>query len=199
VADLALLRPGRHGLAGGEPGVVVTPLRDIALAAISMRAGAEALLTERLASACGLTPPARPGCATSGDTGLVWSGPGQWLAFRHGLAGPARFGFAPELATALGAAASVTEMTGSRTILRLSGPHARDALAKVVPVDLDETAFPPGAAALTNGGYMPVQLWRVPTDEPVFELACYRSYGESLAEALLHAAGEYGCELRGDV
>jgi sarcosine oxidase gamma subunit len=46
---------------------------------------------------------------------------------------------------------------------------------------------------------MPVQLWRVPTDEPVFELACYRSYGESLAEALLHAAGEYGCELRGDV
>jgi hypothetical protein len=63
--------------------------------------------------------------------GLVWLGLDQWLAFRRGLTGAARFGFAPELAAALGAAASVTEMTGSRTILRLSGPRVRDALAKI--------------------------------------------------------------------
>ena len=196
MADPALPHPGRYGLADGAAGVVLTPLRDIALAAASARAGAGAVLAERFAAAFGLVPPARPGCATQGDMGLVWLGLDQWLAFRRGLTGAARFGFAPELAAALGAAASVTEMTGSRTILRLSGPRVRDALAKIVPVDLDEIAFPAGAAALTNGGYMPVQLWRLVADEPVFELACYRSYGESLAEALLQAAGEYGCDLR---
>jgi len=175
---------------------VVTLRSDIALAAVSARAGTGAVLAERMAAAVGLVPPACPACVTKGDTSLVWASPDQWLALRRGVTGVARFGFAPELATALGGAASVTEMTGSRTILRLSGARLRDALAKVVPLDLEATNFPAGAAALTNGGYMPIQLWRLGGDEPVFELACYRSYGESLAEALLHAAGEYGCELR---
>ncbi|WP_237215010.1 sarcosine oxidase subunit gamma [Falsiroseomonas oryziterrae] len=195
MADLALLRPGRHGRADGAPGVVVTPITDIALAAISVRAGTEPVLAERMMAAIGVAPPARPACAMSGSAGLVWSGPGQWLALRRGLAGAARHCFAQDLAGVLGSAASVTEMTGSRSILRLSGPYARDALAKIVPVDLDEAAFPAGAAALTNGGYMPLQIWRLPADEPVFELACYRSYGDSLADAVLQAAREHGCEV----
>lgn len=198
MADLAMLRPGRHGPGDGAPGIVVTPLCDIALAAVSARTGAGAVLAERMAAAVGLSPPARPACVTNGGTGLVWLGPDHWLAFRRGLRGAARFGFAPELAAALGRAASVTEMTCSRTILRLSGPRLRDVLAKMVPVDLEETAFPAGAAALTNGGYLPVQLWRLAADEPVFELACYRSYAESLVEALLHAAGEDGCVFQPD-
>lgn len=196
MADLAVLRPGRHGLPDGAPGVVVTPITDIALAGVSARASTRAVLAERMAAATGLPLLARPGCAMGETAGLVWAGPGQWLALRRGLAGAARYGFAPELAAALGTAASVTELTGSRTMLRLSGPHARDALAKIVPVDLEETAFPAGAAALTNGGYMPLQIWRLAANEPVFELACYRSYGESLADAVLQAAREHGCEVQ---
>lgn len=196
MADLVAPSPGRHGFADGAPGVVVTPVADIALAAISSRAGAEAPLAERMMAATGLVLPVRPACVTAGGIGLVWSGPGQWLAFRRGVAGLARFGFAPDLAAALGSAASVTEMTGSRAILRLSGAHARDALAKIVPLDLDETAFPAGAAALTNGGYMPLQIWRLAAEEPVFEVACYRSYGGSLADAVLQAAREHGCEVQ---
>jgi sarcosine oxidase gamma subunit len=55
--------------------------------------------------------------------------------------------------------------------------------------------FPPGSAAMTNGGYLPVQFWCLPGPQPVFEIACYRSYAESLAEAVLAAAREHGCEV----
>jgi sarcosine oxidase subunit gamma len=186
------LRPGRSGRADGPAGVTVTPLGTLAMAAIAARRGAD---PARLAAALGAPPPERPGCVQAGHTLLVWSGPGQWLALRRDLSGAARHGFAPRLAEALGDAASVTAMTGSRMVLRLSGPAVRDALAKLVPIDLDPEAFPPGAAALANGGYLPVHLWCLPGPGTIFELACYRSYGESLAQAVLAAAREYGCEV----
>jgi len=192
VADPVTLRPGRSGRADGPAGVTVTPFRSLAMAAIAVRRGAD---PARLAAALGAVPPERPGCVAIGDALLVWSGPGQWLALRRDLSGAARFGFAPHLGEALGEAASVTELTGSRLVLRLSGPAVRDALAKLVAIDLDPEAFPPGTAALTNGGYMPVHLWCLPGPQPVFEIACYRSFGDSLADAVLAAAREYGCEV----
>lgn len=162
------------------------------MAAIAVRRGAD---PARLAAALGAAPPERPGCVSAGDTLLVWSGPGQWLALRRDLSGVARHGFAPRLAKGLGDAASVTDLAGSRTVLRLSGTAVFDALAKLVPIDLDPEAFPPGAAALVNGGYLPLHIWRLPGPVTIFELACYRSYGDSLAQAVLAAAREYGCEV----
>jgi sarcosine oxidase subunit gamma len=174
-----------------RPGVTVTRLPDLALAAIAARRGAD---PARLAAALGAAPPERPGCVQAGPALLVWSGPGQWLALRRDLAGTARYGFAPQLAEALGDAASITEMTGSRVVLRLSGPAMRDALAKLVPIDLDPEAFPPGAAALTRGGHLPLHLWCLPGPDAAIEIASYRSYAGSLAEAVLEAAREHGCE-----
>ncbi len=192
MADPVALRPGRSGRADGPAGVTVAPRTGLAMAVIAARRGAD---PERLAAALGAALPGHPGCVEAGPLLLVWAGPGQWLALRRDLSGAARYGFAPHLAQALGDAASVTEMTGSRMVLRLSGRRSRDALAKIVPIDLDPQAFPPGAAALTNCGYLPVHLWCLPGPEAVLELACYRSYGDSLAEAVLAAAREYGCEV----
>lgn len=192
MADPVVLRPGRSGRADGPAGVTVTPRTGLAMAAIAARRGAD---PERLAAALGAALPGHPACVEAGPLLLVWAGPGHWLALRRDLSGAARYDFAPHLAQALGEAASVTEMTGSRVVLRLSGPRIRDALAKIVPIDLDPQAFPPGAAALTNGGHLPVHLWCLPGPDAVIELACYRSYGDSLADAVLAAAREYGCEV----
>ena len=195
MANPVTLRPGRSGRADGPAGVTVTPLRTRVMAAIAARRGAD---PARFAAALGAAPPERPGCVLAGNALLVWSGPGQWLAMRNALPGGARHGFAPLLAEALGDAASVTEMTGSRMVLRLSGPAVRDALAKLVPIDLDPEAFPPGAASLVNGGYMPLHLWCLPGPQPIFEFACYRSYADSLADAVLAAAREFGCNVAED-
>jgi sarcosine oxidase subunit gamma len=188
-----MIRPGRHGLADGPPGVVVTSLPDPSMAAIALRRGAATMLAERLSVRFGLALPMRPGCAAAGGMLLVWAGVGQWLALRHDLSGIARFDFKPELEMALGGAASVTELTGSRALVRVTGPRVRDTLAKLLPLDLEASAFPPGSAALTNGGYMPVHVWQA---EPrVFHLACYRSYGATLMESIVSAGAEYGCDL----
>jgi len=187
------LAPGRHGRAEGLPGLRLEERGGIAAAAIAARAGQAASLAVRLQGSFGLALPQRPGCAVAGDVELIWSGPAQWLAFDPGRAGVARFGFAQDLARKLGDAASVTDLTGARAVLRLTGPAVRETLCKLLPIDLDETVFPPGAAALTLASHIGVTLWR-PTAS-AWDIACYRSFGESLAEAVLEAAAEFGCTI----
>jgi heterotetrameric sarcosine oxidase gamma subunit len=188
VADLTLrtpltghLQPGRHGDAAGTPGLHLAE-RNPAAAAIARRG--DASLPDL---------PRSPGCALIGTTEFIWTGPGQWLALDPSREGIARFDFARELAERFGSAASVTDLTGARAILRLAGPAVRDTLTKLVPVDLDESMFPPGAAALTLAGHVGVTLWR-PTAES-WNLACYRSFGASLLHDVLEAAAEFGCDV----
>ena len=185
MADLApraplgvLLRLGRHGQAAGTAGLLLAE-RNPAAASIARRGDA---------ALPGL--PKKPGCVTAGGVEFVWTGPGQWLALDPSRGGLARFGLARDLADRFGGAASVTDLTGARAILRLRGPAVRSTLAKLVPVDLDESVFPPGAAALTLAGHVAVTLWR-PTPD-AWDIACYRSFGESLLHDLLEAAAEFG-------
>jgi sarcosine oxidase subunit gamma len=188
------LSSGRHGRADGTPGVVIVERGDLATASIALRGSDPEALAAALRDGFGLDLPRRPGCAASDLLEIIWAGPGQWLALDASRDGPARFGFAPDLATRLGAAASVTDLTGARAMLRLSGPAVRDTLAKLVPVDLDASVFPPGAAALTLAAHIGVTLWRPAPD--AWDIACYRSFGGSLAASLLEAAAEFGCEVR---
>lgn len=204
MADLALLPrsplaghlpAGRHGRADGAPGVTLAERADLAAASVALRAGQAAALADALRQGFGLALPPRPGCSSAGTCELVWTSPGQWLALDSAREGLARFGFAHDLAARLGGAASVTDLTGARAVLRLSGPAVRDMLAKLVPIDLDEAAFPPGAAALTLAAHVGVTLWRAPESGGAWGLACYRSFGESLAHEVLQAAAEFGCEV----
>jgi sarcosine oxidase subunit gamma len=176
-----LLDAGRQGHAAGAPGLHLSE-RNPAAAAIARR-GSAALP--------GL--PQRPGCVTDGTAEFIWTGPGQWLALDSARERLARLGFAPALAERFGADASVTDLTGARAILRLRGAAVRDVLAKLVPIDLDGTVFPEGAAALTLAGHVGVTLWR-PTPEH-WDIACYRSLGASLLHDVLEAAAEFGCEV----
>ena len=204
MADLAMahrspltghLRSGRHGRADGAPGVTVSERSDLAAAAITLRAGQQEEVARRMQEAFGLALPDRSACTAAGPLALVWTGPAQWLALEEGRIGPARFGFARDLAARLGDASSVTNLTGARAVLRLSGPAVRDALAKLVPIDLDESAFPSGAAALSLAVHIGVTLWRVPGFADVWDIVCFRSFGESLAHAVLEAAAEFGCDV----
>jgi len=177
------LRQGRHGTEIGAAGLRLAE-RNPAVASIARRGHA---------TLAGLPPRLR--CVTIGTAEFVWAGPDQWLALDPSRADLARFGFAHELVERYGAEASITDLTGARAILRLSGPAVRETLAKLVPIDLDDCVFPPGAAALTLAGHIGVTLWR-PTPED-WNIACYRSFGASLLHDLLEAAGEFGCDVAG--
>jgi sarcosine oxidase subunit gamma len=65
----------------------------------------------------------------------------------------------------------------------------RDALAKLVPIDLHPKNFTPDSTALTLAAHISVQIWQ--TADGAYNLACFRSFAEDLYHALTAAALEY--------
>jgi sarcosine oxidase subunit gamma len=115
----------------------------------------------------------------------LWSGPASWLA----LSDADDPDFADTLAARLAGVAAVTDQSDGRAILRVHGPHIRDALAKLLPIDLHPNEFGEDATALTLAGHINVQIWRCGQNE--FELACFRSFAGALRESLRHACHEF--------
>ena len=90
--------------------------------------------------------------------------------------------------------ASLADQSGAFGILRLTGPRVRDALAKLVFIDLHPDAFKPGQVASTAAAHLGITLWRL-GDGPhgaEFELAAYRSFADSLWHAISAGAAEFG-------
>ncbi len=121
--------------------------------------------------------PDRPAAVALPQGTAIWTAPGQWLLVH------------PRDATPDVPPAHCTALTGARRIISVGGPRAREALATFLPIDLHDSAFPEGAAASTIGAYIPLLIWREGDD---FNLACYRSYGESLWETLVTASRSRG-------
>jgi sarcosine oxidase subunit gamma len=76
----------------------------------------------------------------------------------------------------------------------VSGPHAREVLAKGLPIDLHPSVFGSGSAATSTISLMGVQLWQV-DDAPTFDMAIFRSVSASFWRWLTASAGEYGYEV----
>jgi sarcosine oxidase subunit gamma len=182
-AFAGLLSAGRFG-AEGEPGLIVTPRDDLVLASVIASADGEAAL----ARVSGLEVPDEPRGVFWGGTGLVWSGPGQWLLVARDRAVLDRLAGEPLLA--------VAEQSDGRAVLALSGPRVRGVLAKGCPIDLHPRAFPPGRAASTAIAHVGVQLW-LSEDGETFTVAVMRSYAASFWSWLRASGAEYGIEIRG--
>lgn len=121
----------------------------------------------------------------------LWSGPASWLALADGDDPE----FSAMLARRLAGVAAVTDQSDGRAVLRVHGPTARDALAKLLPIDLHPSTFSEDATALTLAGHVAVQIWR--GGENAFELACFRSFAGALYEALREACREFHGEVEG--
>ena len=101
---------------------------------------------------------------------IIWNGPNSWLVLDED---PGAF-----------AAGAVTDQSDGLFLFSVSGPHAREILKRLVPIDLRECSFAPDAAAITHAAHIGVRIWR---EEDAFILACFRSFAESLHHALSEA------------
>lgn len=158
-----LLKPGVHGRTGTN-GVRIRDMSDRPVHVITG----------------GLADTA-PACRPLGEGWLVVTAPAQgvWIGDRAEGAPPALDG------------AALTDLTGSRAMLRLEGPAWRDVLSAFVPLDLHATAFAEGAAAATIAGYMPLMLWR-PAGLDGVEIATYRSFAGSFWHMVERASEPVG-------
>ncbi|MDR3520346.1 MAG: hypothetical protein P4L54_01895 [Acidocella sp.] len=152
--------------------VSVAPLRPL----VSIAAFKNAV--PALEAALGVALPATPVGIVVKDVRYLWSGPDAWLAL----------GAAPAALAAARPYAAITDQTDGRAVFYVVGPHATEALVKLVPIDLHESVFPPNGTALTLAGHIPVQLWR---EGEVFALACFRSFAQSLYASLIEACREF--------
>lgn len=120
--------------------------------------------------------------------------PGQWMI----LARPGRaFGLVEEwIATAGDEFASVVDVTSGRALMRLTGDAAPALLAKVCALDL-ETA-PDGSAYRSAVARTTAEVLRDDLDgRPSFLLACDRSFGQYLFDAVLDAGAEFSIDVTG--
>jgi methylglutamate dehydrogenase subunit D len=177
---------GRHG-APGEAGVVLAVREGLALAAVAARRGREADLADAVERALGLRPPDGPKAVAGGGAVWIGVGPGQWLvAVEEDTAD-----FVSALTGRLAGLAAVTDQSDGRVVLRVSGPRARDALAKGFSIDLHPRAFRPGDAAATQAAHVGAQIWQV-DDAPTYDIAVARSYAASFWSWLTASAAEFG-------
>jgi sarcosine oxidase subunit gamma len=183
--------PGRFGKAEGEPGVVIEERLGLGLATVACRKGQADALKAAVAGAYGVELPVSLRVAQGPKVGFVGTGPGQWLAVSEGLAAEA---LARDLSAKLQGLASISDQSGGRTVLRVSGPRSRDVLAKGLPIDLDPRVFPLGSAATSVISLMGVQLWQT-DDTRSYDIALFRSLSQSFWRWLTASAAEYGYEI----
>lgn len=182
--------PGRYGRDTASAGVTVGELRGAGLATVTARKGQRAALLEAARSAYGLELPATPRRAEGRDVAFIWLGPDQWLACS---ASAPLGGMEALLAAPFAGLASIVDQSHGRTLLRVTGPHVRDALAKGLPIDLHPRAFKAGDAAATLVSHISVHLWQI-DDTPTYEFAVARSLAQSFWHWLAVSGAQYGVE-----
>lgn len=171
----------------GNYGITATDRDGVGLAMVAVRNGRLPALTAVVQEELDLELPTGPKRMVSGKLAFSGIGPETWLAEFEGGGN----GFAEMLKRKFGDLASVSDWSDGYAVLRLTGRNLRDALAKIVPIDLHPRVFKPGTVACTqpHGAI----LWHpgdVGDGPPAIEVAVARSFaGEFWHELFAGAAG----------
>jgi sarcosine oxidase subunit gamma len=183
------LKPGRFGSRFHGPSPVrLKECPDLALRVISAASGKGGEIAAAVASAVGLDLPEGAKRMSKDGLALIGTAPGQWLAVAEGDAARKRLG---KLVGALQGLATVVDLTDGKAVLRVSGPRARDTLAKGCSLDLHPRAFKPGDAATTPVALIDCQIWQL-DETPTYALAVPSSLAESFWDWLTASAAEFG-------
>lgn len=184
---------GRTQATRGKAGVALSeqPFRGI----INLRAqpdDGEAM--SAIEATLGFALPVTPNTTVASATALaLWLAPDEWWIVTPGPEPESGPDMAAKLRTALAnRRGSVTDVSDSRTCLRVSGPRARDLLCKGLPLDLHPRVFPAGRCAQSHLAKTGVVLHLIAEKGPAFELYVLRSFAEYLWVWLEDAAREYG-------
>ncbi len=126
---------------------------------------------------------------SAAEVTVLWLGPDEWLI----LTAPGQEGaLIARLREALGGLhAAVTDVTGNRALLRLSGPQARETLLKGCTLDLHPRGFRPGQCAQTLLARAGIILHQR-DDAPTYDILPRRSFAEYVWLWLSDAMAEYG-------
>lgn len=147
---------------------------------------ADRKLAAAVKKACGQKMPGIREALVEDGQGLFWMSPDELLL----LVPQAEAGATvAELSAALsGMHALAVDMSDARSMFRVSGPAAREVMAKLAPVDMSREAFRPGQIRRTRLAQVPAAFWM--DDEESFRVVCFRSVARYVFDLLSTAAQE---------
>lgn len=180
--------PIPHHPLRGRDGLLLTSRPGVALVHVAARRGQTPALAAAVRAAYGLDLPETPRRIEGSSLAFAWAGSDQWLAMTEDSG---RYDLESELRAATAGLASVSDQSDGRAVMRLSGPRARDVLAKLIPIDFHPRAFQPGHVAITHASHIGVIVWQL-DDVPAYEIAPFRSLAGSLWRWLGDAGAEFG-------
>ena len=145
-----------------------------------------------ISKALGIECPVTPGiCSSNEHTQIAWSTPNSWMVIASDDAAGRNPGELLEtLQRAVGELAAVVDQSHGRCGLRLSGPRAREVMAKNTAIDLHPRVFKPGQCASTSVAHMSALVIQV-DDQPTYDLFIARSLARSFAHAIEHSCHEF--------
>lgn len=177
-------------------GVIVSDRDGLGIATVLARRNQQQALARRVQERLGIQLPQGTRRSCAGGVAFAATGPGAWLATSESGGND----FAKVLMDVVGDAASISDQSDGQAVLRVSGPRIRDALCKLVPIDLHPRAFKVDDVAVTVAAHIGCTLWRLEDEaggNTVFDVAVFRSLAASFWSALSHSAAEFGFKLTG--
>lgn len=143
-------------------------------------------------AAAGVNMPDQRHCLTEGDGGMAWMSPDELLIMcAYADAAPKLADLQEKLAKSHALAVNVSD---ARAVFEVRGPHAREVMAKLAPVDLDPAQFTSGMFRRTRLAQVPAAFWM--PQEDVFRVVCFRSVAQYVFD-VLSVAAQSGSEVGG--
>lgn len=124
---------------------------------------------------------------------LFWLGPNEYF-----LTGPekSKEEITTQLRMSLGSTHyALTDLSESRTILRIEGEKARDVLIRGMSIDLHPSVFSQGQCAQTSLGKVNVLLHQI-DDQPSYEIYVWNSFADYCWRWLEKVSAQFGCKIK---
>lgn len=188
---------GRARASRGEAGVAMAERPFPGIADLRGKP-ADPGFTGAFEAAFGFALPLEPNTTAGGGGAIaLWLGPDEWWIVTPGPGPEAGPGTVAKLRAALaGHVCAITDVSETRTCIRVSGPGARAVLQKGCPLDFHPRVFTPGQCAQSHLAKAAVVLHLAGGEEaddgPAFDVYVPRSLAEYLWRWLEDAAREYG-------
>jgi len=136
------------------------------------------------AAVAGVRMPEQRQIVTDGDNGMAWMSPDELLILcPYDQAHERLARLRDKTAKAHALAVNVSD---ARALFELRGPHAREVLAKLAPVDLAPAQFTIGMFRRSRIAQVPAAFWT--PQEDVFRIVCFRSVAQYVFDVLSVAA-----------
>ena len=171
-----------------HPAFTIEDLSSLTIASITSAKGKSAEVKAAIQTAYGVALPDTPLRVTGNGIAFIWHGPDQWMAIAD--RGTNNRDIEVELKPVLEGKAAVVDQGDGRAVVRVSGTHVRDVLAKGFAIDSHPSAFKTNSVAITHAAHIGCIIWQIDA-APTYEIAMFRSFADSFMDWLTHSAAEY--------